>query len=91
MRSEAQKRAQQNYQKKIRIDKKSQFNVEIKKSDFEKITNYCNLNKISKAQLLINMFNYCVVHNVDLHEQIEIPAESAELLKPGIIEGEKED
>lgn len=71
MRSEKSKQTARNYRKNQRATIKSQFNVEIKTDDFNRITNYCNLNKISKAELLINMFNYCLSNNVNLAEWIK--------------------
>ena len=71
MRSEKSKQTARNYRKNQRATVKSQFNVEIKTEDFNRITNYCKLNKISKAELLINMFNYCLSNNVNLAEWIK--------------------
>ena len=71
MRSEKSKQTARNYRKNQRATVKSQFNVEIKTEDFNKITNYCKLNKISKAELLISMFNYCLTNNVNLAEWIK--------------------
>ena len=70
MRSEKSKQTARNYRKNQRATVKSQFNVEIKTEDFNKITNYCELNKISKPELLISMFNYCLSNNVNLAEWI---------------------
>lgn len=71
MRSEKSKQTARNYRKNQRATVKSQFNVEIKTEDFNRITNYCNLNKMSKSELLIGMFNYCLTNNVNLAEWIE--------------------
>lgn len=42
------------------------FQTNLKIADFEEIDLYCKTNGISKAQLIIRMFNYCKEHNIDL-------------------------
>ena len=48
------------------------FQANLKIDDAAMIDNYCNINKISKPQLIVGMFNYCVSNNVNLKEWIQI-------------------
>lgn len=91
MRSEAQKKADKRYNDKIRYKKYTPLNLSVLSNDYDFINNFCKLIGLSKAQTIVNAVKYCYIHNIDLHEQIEMPATSAELLQPGSIEDEKEE
>lgn len=87
MMTEAQKRANKKYLEK----NYKNLTVKLKFAEIEFINNFCKSIGLSKAQTIVNAVKYCYIHNVNLHEQIEMPAESAELLQPGSIEDEKEE
>lgn len=72
MRSEAQKKADRKYHAKTYKN----LQISAKIADYEMIDAYCKKKGISKAQLLISSVKYCIVHNIDLHENIEIPENS---------------
>lgn len=42
------------------------FTVNAKIADYEKINNYCAINNISKAQLLLKSALYCIDNNIDI-------------------------
>lgn len=42
------------------------FTVNAKIADYEKINNYCTMNNISKAQLLLKSALYCIDNNIDI-------------------------
>ncbi len=62
MATEAQKRAHKKY-----CDKTYKaFTVNAKIAEYEKISEYCEKNDISKAQLLLRSALYCIDNDIDL-------------------------
>jgi len=43
------------------------FTVNAKIAEYEKISEYCEKNDISKAQLLLRSALYCIDNDIDLH------------------------
>lgn len=68
MKSEAAKKAQKKYQNKTRTTTKAQLNCTIDRNDFNFISDYCNNNDISKAQLIVKAIKYCIDNNVNLKD-----------------------
>ncbi len=65
MATEAQKRAHKKY-----FDKTYKaFTVNAKIAEYEKITEYCTNNDISKTQLLLKSALYCIDNNIDLSDK----------------------
>lgn len=62
MRTEAQKRANKKYHDKTYRT----FTVNAKIAEYEKISEYCDKNDISKAQLLLRSALYCIDNDIDL-------------------------
>lgn len=62
MRTEAQKRANKKYHDKTY----KTFTVNAKIAEYEKISEYCDKNEISKAQLLLRSALYCIDNDIDL-------------------------
>lgn len=42
------------------------FTVNAKFDEYDKITDYCEKNGLSKAQLLLRAAKYCIDHDIDL-------------------------
>ncbi len=61
-RSEAQKRADKKYHEKTY----KTFTVNAKFDEYDKISEYCSTNDMSKAQLLLKAAMYCIENNIDL-------------------------
>ena len=64
MRTEAQKRAESKYKAKTY----KTFTVNAKIDEYQKITDYCDKNGISKAQLLLRSAEYVIDNDIDLSE-----------------------
>lgn len=62
MATEAQKRAHKKYCEKTY----KAFTVNAKIAEYEKISEYCDKNGISKAQLLLRSALYCIENDIDL-------------------------
>ena len=60
--SEARIRANKKYNAKTY----KPFTINAKIAEYEKISEYCQKNNISKAQLLLRAANYCIDNNIDL-------------------------
>lgn len=65
MKTEAQKRAEAKYKAKTY----KTFTVNAKIAEYEKITEYCTNNDISKAQLLLKSALYCIDNDIDLSDK----------------------
>ncbi len=45
------------------------FTVNAKFDEYDKITDYCEKNNLSKAQMLLRAARYCIDHNIDLKNE----------------------
>jgi hypothetical protein len=64
----AQRKAKTKYQNKVRHTIKTQFNVEITRTLFDDISQYCQNNAISKSQFLAMCYQYLTVNNRQFNE-----------------------
>ncbi len=67
MRSEAQKKADKKYrQKKLTDGTKKQINATLDIDDYNMIDDYCKVNDMSKASLIVNAVKYCIENDINL-------------------------
>ncbi len=67
MRSEAQKKADKKYrQKKLTDGTKKQINATLDIGDYNMIDDYCKVNDMSKASLIVNAVKYCIENDINL-------------------------
>ena len=57
---------EKSYKNKYRDTKYKQIAIAIKPNDYTMIDNYCKMNDISKAALIVRAVKYCIGHNIDL-------------------------
>lgn len=70
--TDAQKRALKKYD----IAHYKTIAAKVNLHDIPKYEQFARLNNLSMNMLIIRAIKYCIVHNIDLHENIEIPENS---------------